>query len=988
MKLLKLKVNGFGALKGEYAFDPGRVTLVVDDNERGKSTLLAAVVAALYGLDDDKRSHRVLTPLDRWRPWGGGSYRVELELESGGERYTISRDFGRGSVAVWKAGGQEVTSEFLEGKDSFPVGRRLCGLDADEFAKCALVFHGDLDAVVPADEKVRRGSTLHARLENAADTRVGDTNATEALRVLDGALRKYTPMEVESSGAVDTAIQRLEQKRGLLEADLKTLEHDFSLIEGPLEDLVRVVEEERATREGMQGLDVERRESLAGEIRRQLEEGAQHRDEARRLRDEADALAAAAHLPEGAETEFRETVARHEEAVRHLETLEARRREELAREREKRETELGGLAAFANATPEDADRCVALASELRQTAEEDASMRTAVFTLREALATEGHDPERLQHLTARFGPRTEAEQRLLRSQSERALDYQTEVAALERTRTQSTEVLREIDALRQRWRLPGWFLIAFGLASALAGGVVQMLGGLPILWISLVGAGAALLIAGLVLILVGASARRDDRVEALRRLSEAQRRLNQMRNQRAEASVELDELATRMGYRDQVDLLREWNEYARVMSDSAPALRAQERLSTLELRRQAAVTAAGALLARLGGGAPDPAELERVAQAIRQSFGLRQRLAESEAGWSWMDDERRVAEATVSGLRERAERILQGAGLTYDPGRSWDEHAKDLAARGQARARHALLAGELIPQAERRLLRPGKVAELESQLAMIESERPGGSLGGSMGGSAAGSSGGAPGAPDAPTTTGAPSRRSQVQLEAESRRLRETLDALQKRRTELRLQVEEVWRRYHQEHPEKIAQRARVDQALDRALRFKTAVELARDTIQSVATETHRRWAEFLNRRVKELLDHFGTRVDQLRFGDDLDFSVKLSGGQQVSRGKADLQLSAGARDQLYLVVRLAINEYLSRGASALPLLLDDPFSSSDDERARAGMRLLIQSFAPQHQIILLTCHRKRYEALAQRDHELYGERVQWLDIRTASAVR
>ena len=41
MKLWRLKVDGFGALKGEFAFDPTRLTLLVDDNERGKSTLLA-----------------------------------------------------------------------------------------------------------------------------------------------------------------------------------------------------------------------------------------------------------------------------------------------------------------------------------------------------------------------------------------------------------------------------------------------------------------------------------------------------------------------------------------------------------------------------------------------------------------------------------------------------------------------------------------------------------------------------------------------------------------------------------------------------------------------------------------------------------------------------------------------------------------------------------------------------------------------------------
>src|SRR5439155_8448734 len=74
VKLLRLKVAGFGPLRGEWSFATDRANLVVDDNERGKSSLLAAIAAALYGLDDDKRSHRVMTPHERWKPWHGGAY--------------------------------------------------------------------------------------------------------------------------------------------------------------------------------------------------------------------------------------------------------------------------------------------------------------------------------------------------------------------------------------------------------------------------------------------------------------------------------------------------------------------------------------------------------------------------------------------------------------------------------------------------------------------------------------------------------------------------------------------------------------------------------------------------------------------------------------------------------------------------------------------------------------------------------------------------
>jgi recombinational DNA repair ATPase RecF len=109
---------------------------------------------------------------------------------------------------------------------------------------------------------------------------------------------------------------------------------------------------------------------------------------------------------------------------------------------------------------------------------------------------------------------------------------------------------------------------------------------------------------------------------------------------------------------------------------------------------------------------------------------------------------------------------------------------------------------------------------------------------------------------------------------------------------------------------------------------------------------------------------------------------VQIQGGPLISRGKAHAQLSAGARDQLYLAVRLAISEYLSRGKAPLPLLLDDVFATSDDTRLRAGMHALVESFGAGHQLILTTCHRSRMNDLRRADPDLYRERVHWVDLR------
>lgn len=960
MKLLRLKADGFGPLRGEWHFDPARVTLLVDDNERGKSSLLAAVTAALYGLDDDRRSHRVLTPLERWRPWSGNGFRLELDLAVEGVHYTVKRDFESGTVEVWNHEGREVTTDFRDGKDSFAVGTKLLGLDEAEWEKCAFIRAEDLAEVVPGDEKDRRASTLRARLENAADTHVGDTNATEAIRVLENAASQYTCEELSSTMKVENVIKALEAKRGLVEVEVKNLENEFEQMAGPLEELARRGEDEKNAREELQRLEAERRGGVGAELRRQLHANEMRRVDLERLKKEAEGLASVAHLPPGAESELRETIARYEEAQRNLEALEARRREEQERERKALESERGSVQQYDQCTPDDADRFVAIAAEVRRIGEADSRLKDTVFSQREALASRGYEPERIQELSQKFETISEEEQKLLRSQAETSIGFHSEVAALEEIRTTSTETLREIDAQRNGRRLPGWFLLALGLGGAAAGVAVMAIGGLFALWNGLLLGGLVLVATGGGLLISGARLRQAGRDESLRNLSEAQRRLNQIKQQRTQFEVGLNELCRRMRYRDPVELVREWNEYMRIMEDSSPVLRAQEGIAALETQRRTVLETVRQMLEKVGGGSPDPAHLERIAAGIRHAWAIRQRSENLETSWSWIDDERRMAEATAAGLKERAVRILQGAGLAYDPERPWTEHVADLSERLQGRSRYRTLIEEVIPQAERSLLSKQEMEDKMKHLEELEAE-------------------------GIVTETEDRPARSQVELDREVQRVTKRLNEIQEWRTDLRLGVEERWRKHHREHPEKVSLLENIDRALERARRFEQSVTLARDTIQSVAQSTHRRWAEHLNQRVSELLRAVGTGITEVRFGDDLDFSIKYADGRQVARGKAMLQLSSGAQDQLHFAVRLAVSEYLSRGRTALPLLVDDAFSSSDDERTRAAMKLLVEHFAAKHQVIVATCHRERFERIAEREPSLGEAKVRRVSLTEGS---
>ncbi len=957
MKLVRLKVEGFGSLKGEFRFDPDRVTLVVDDNERGKSTLIAAINAALYGLEDDRRSFRTITPLERWRPWGGGAYQVELELEHGHERIVIHRDFERGTVSVFNGSGKEITEKYRAGKDEFPVGKTLFGLDESEFEKCALLRQGELDLVVPAEERARRHSTLHARLENAADTKVGDTNATEAVQVLQSATSAYTSPELGTTMKVESAIQKLEAKLGLIEADLKASEHDLATIADPMEELSKLADEESAVKGSLDQLDAERRVGLAQELRRKLKDDDGHRDEWETLRREARKLEEMRVLPPNAEADLRDAVARHEEMLRKLDALEQRRVEEQTRERSRVEEELETLKAYAACTSDDADRFIALASELRRIADEDERLRTETFNLRDSIASRGHEPERMGALRERFGELSGEQEKLLRGQSELALQFQTEVATLENARTEATETLRSIDALRNARRLPGWVLTALGLGLAAAGFALLALKTAAPLWTSMLAIGGVSILIGLPLLLSGANAKQDEREDALRKLADAQRRLNQLRQQRAESEVNVNELSRSMGYRDPVELLRDWNEYTRVMDESGPIYKAESQLQALRDQRSAALAEVKSLLTKIGGGSPDPGFLERAAHSVRLHLAGQKQLNEISKGWGWIEEEKRVTEAQANGLRERAIKVLEHAGIDHEDGKPWADYLREIGERARTGQRLEVLRSELIPQAERRMLPETQVEEIRAQLTGLEAVGP---------------------IPDDAKA------RPQADLEAQTMLLRAQLDSVKNRRQDLRVQVEDVWRKVNVGRAEKSSELDRIQRALDHARRFQRAVAVATETIQSVSVETHRRWADHLNERVRELLKPLGTGVEQVRFGEDLDFSIKPVNGQQAPRGKATAQLSAGARDQLYLAIRLAVSEYLARGQAPAPLLLDDAFATSDDSRAAAGMHLLLEHFSKQHQVIVATCHRKRHESMAANDAKLWEERVQWLDLGAA----
>ncbi|MGH7728893.1 MAG: AAA family ATPase, partial [Vulcanimicrobiaceae bacterium] len=179
MRLLALQVEGFGGLvERRFDFDP-RVSVVVGPNEAGKSTLAAAVLAALYGLPRGAK--------DRYRPWNGSRYALALAYElDDGRRFEVFREFERDSkgVRIVDAHGGDASAEGSVGRTVIPGFAHL-GFDIDVFTNGAYAIQGALGIDGSRAQKVGEA------LARALDGGPREDAALGALERLDAALERY-----------------------------------------------------------------------------------------------------------------------------------------------------------------------------------------------------------------------------------------------------------------------------------------------------------------------------------------------------------------------------------------------------------------------------------------------------------------------------------------------------------------------------------------------------------------------------------------------------------------------------------------------------------------------------------------------------------------------------------------------------------------------------------------------------------------------------
>jgi exonuclease SbcC len=222
MRIKRVHIGAFGPFTDKTLdMGPG-MTVIVGDNESGKTTWHSAIYAALCGMRRGAgRRSEDRDFIDRHRPWDGDSWSVDSTLElSDGRQVEITQDLdGRVDCRAVDVGlgRRDVSSEIMfEGS---PDASRWLGLDRRTFLATACVNQAEVSLVVNS------AAELQEHLQRAAATAGADETAARALALIEEFKREQVGLDrANSTKPLHRAITRAADAEKSLEDANRTHE--------------------------------------------------------------------------------------------------------------------------------------------------------------------------------------------------------------------------------------------------------------------------------------------------------------------------------------------------------------------------------------------------------------------------------------------------------------------------------------------------------------------------------------------------------------------------------------------------------------------------------------------------------------------------------------------------------------------------------------------------------------------------------------------
>lgn len=268
----RLHVRGFRRLRGAFAFDKG-LTLVIGDNEAGKSSLHQAVIRALFGFGRGERvRHGGVSVKDECAPWLEAEFGVNAVVhEVRGRSLRIEWEFGAHRVTLLDAGtGEDLSHEVRLKREEVRLGPYLTGLTLDDFRGVCCLDQAAIDAVQRTDHLV-------LALQQSIESTARDHGVDTAVSLLDDRLRDagvhVTTLAPSASGPLANAVR----ERDALHAELLRAEEIQRRIAAHAMELARIRESLASRRRELDTIDQQLLLADRDRLQRTIEQASQLR---------------------------------------------------------------------------------------------------------------------------------------------------------------------------------------------------------------------------------------------------------------------------------------------------------------------------------------------------------------------------------------------------------------------------------------------------------------------------------------------------------------------------------------------------------------------------------------------------------------------------------------------------------------------------------------------------------------------------------------
>ena len=951
MKIERIIIYGFGKFQNQQVrFAPDRVNLLVEENEFGKSTIAKAICAALCGFPRERTTTEKLTGIDAMRPLSGASYRVALELSAKGRRYGVTRDFEDDSVQVIDLETRsDVKAEFIPKKGPPQIGEMLTGLSREQFQETSFIGHHSL-------VHHAAGTDLKRSFEQIASSSRDSRTAAQAIAALRKGLDPLPGARMGPRIKADTEVSRLKAELSGIEIRLERLDGNSRRHAGDISKFVVLKQEIETKQKEKEELERLRLAANVRELKARVSEQERYEQDLERLRREREELVGFETFPAAINENLVRWLGQlntKTAELRRLETEITHTQEELSKLILQLTPRFSNLTTF---TSVDRDKLVAAREQLRSIDTNLATSEEARQLELDALRNGGILPARFDELDSKLSG-------LDRPTREAAIGYPkqreqlaAELERKERSAKEQQRIIENIDAERGRGKRRAMLLAgASGTLTVIFGVLFFASTELRLLWVI---SSAISLISSLLLLLLAqraAVSRADDRSKAVLDSGQATSSAEAARASLQQLGTQFNSFAKSSGIETADELAAICLEHLRLAEALREFQRLADKLNLLEQQRgnvRAEVLPGlqrGGLTLQVSSQVTQQV-LNEICSELEVYFGLLEQIEIVKDRLGRQELEQHRAKEDVDALVARLKNGFREADIRLEDS-TFEEAYNSF--------KDKLGNHQKLKKVDEEIERLDKIKISEAALLTLKDEQESAhakllEIG----------------------ATELVPQKTQGQYSDELVRINSELKNLAEELTQIRLAISKALGDYERESEELLERKDELETHVGRVTSYLDAVTLALDKLQSIAGDVHREWSVSLNAICEDMLSTTDSNYRSIRFADDLSFSVETaqSGGPLTMRDITS-RLSLGAQEQLFLLQRLAVSRFLSNTVR-LPMILDDPLVSSDDDRFLGMMRFVIEALPEGHQVLIFSCHRRRHEWLCEQLGGVFTERI------------